>query len=119
MALKKKTIKKVVKKSKNTRSKPKKTIRRKTKKTLVIAPSEKCFWVWNGPVLSNLWELQQALEKDISDIQFEYHCTNGKCDFALWVNDVLCDKACARALARAKTHKSVIAVVKKCLREYK
>ena len=127
----KKTVKKVVKK-KTIKKTAKKVVRKPTKKVpktsnarsgkkkeLVCAAPEQCFWVWNGPILSNLFELQQALQKDISDIQFEYHCSDGECDFALWVNEVLCDSACASALAKAKNKKEAAKAVASCLKGYK
>ena len=114
----KKTVKKIVKKVVKTKVPKTNKARSGKKKELLSAAPEKCFWVWNGPILSNLFDLQQALNKDISDIQFEYHCSDGECDFALWVNEVLCDSACARALAKAKNKKEAVKAVTSCLKKY-
>ena len=118
MVLKKKTTKKkTVKKSNSTRPKPKKTTRRKTKKPLEIAPPEKCFWVINGLVIKDLKELAQALQRSITDEEFKTHIDNGN-DFARWINEVLGDSSCAKALARMKSRKSAITVINKHLKKY-
>lgn len=116
------TTKKRTTKAKTATPRKKTAVRKKTttkKKETVIAPHDQRFWVWNGPVLDNLWALRDALENDISDIQFEYHCSDGKCDFALWVDDVLCDATCARALAKATNKKEAAKAVASCLKKYK
>ena len=117
MALKKKTIKKVLKKSSTTHSKPKKKLRRKTKKTLVVASLEKCFWVNNGLIIKDLKELEQALQSGITDEQFKTHIDNGN-DFARWIDEVLGDSSCAKALARMKSRKSARTVISKHLKKY-
>jgi hypothetical protein len=88
-----------------------------TKKTLVSAYNEKCFWVFNGPVLSNLRDLAHALTA-MTDKQFAYHVDSKKNDFAAWVGQVLCDKECSAALLRSDTRRKAFAAVEKALNNY-
>ncbi len=67
----------------------------------VDAPPDKTFWVNEGPVIKNLLELCDALEA-MSDEQFAHHVDAEKNDFARWVDEVLGDSDCARALRRAR-----------------
>ena len=106
----------VKKKTTGRSKKAARSIRRKKK--LVQASSEKCFWVYNGPILNNLQELEDALHNEISDEQFSYHNNRGN-DFAKWVDEVLGDGICAKALVRAKTRKGAVTVVARYLKEYK
>jgi len=116
-------IKKTTKKKEKTKIKHavKKKITRvkKTtvKKTLVVAPPEKCFWVNNGLIVKDLKELEQALQSGITDEQFKTHIDNGN-DFARWIDEVLGDSSCAKALARMKSRKSARTVISKHLKKY-
>jgi hypothetical protein len=95
--------------------------KRRTKpgpRALVNAPPERCFWVNFGPVLKNLRELRDALADSISDSQFAHHVGSGKNDFASWVERVLDDPACARALRRAKTRVAALRAVEANLAAY-
>ena len=76
-------------------------------------PPEKCFWVWNGPILKDLPELARALDV-VSDEQFYYHVNAHKNDFAKWVEEVLGQKTLAKKLRAAKTR----AAVRKALASY-
>ena len=87
------------------------------KKHLVHAYNEKCFFVHNGPALSNLSELLRALNS-MTERQFAHHVNADKNDFAAWVEFVLLDKDCAAGLKRAGDRKKAAAVVEKALREY-
>lgn len=99
-----------------TRGKAKKKV---VKKKLVTASPECCFWTYGGPVINNLRNLLEALEKDISDEQYKYHISRGENDFAIWIEEVLCDTECARALEKIKMRKTAITKVKSCLRDYR
>jgi len=68
---------------------------------LAKAPPDKAFWVVDGPVLTDLQQLRDALAREISEEQFVYHVTEGKNDFARWVEEVLGDRECASALREA------------------
>ena len=86
------------------------------RKPLVTAPPEKCFWVHYGPVLKDLRELRAALAEQISDAQFAYHVQSDRNDFAAWVDHVLAEPACARALRPARTVREAVHAVETALR---
>jgi hypothetical protein len=75
------------------------------------APPDKCFWVNDGPVLKNLRELRDALAQNISDEQFAHHVGGDRNDFARWVEEVLGDATCAKALRRARTRDAALKAV--------
>ena len=87
------------------------------KKLLVQAPSDKTFWVNNGPVLRNLFDLGKFLTV-ITAVQFSYHTGIRGNDFATWVDGVLGDKVCAKALLKAKTPAAAITIIKRRLISY-
>ena len=78
---------------------------------LADAPPDKCFWVNCGPILKNLRELREALADSISDEQFAYHVARDRNDFAVWVEEVLGDATCAKALRRARTRQAALRAV--------
>jgi hypothetical protein len=78
---------------------------------LVDAPPDKCFWVNCGPTLKNLRQLREALADGISDEQFTYHVAGDRNDFAAWVEEVLGDATCAKALRRAQTRQAALKAV--------
>ncbi len=107
-----KTKKSVGKKSK-TSAKKKKTV----KKTLVVAMGDQCFWINSGPEVKDLIELKDILS-EINKEQFIHHVNNMKNDFAVWVEDVLCDKKCADKIRRSKTIPAMIKNIERALLEY-
>jgi hypothetical protein len=84
-------------------------------RALVTAPPEKCFWVHYGPVLKDLRELRDALEHQVSEAQFAHHVGPERNDFANWVDHVLAEKACARALRRARTVSEALSAIETAL----
>ena len=93
--------------------------RGKTKKELQAALPHECFWVNNGPILSDLHELRNALQKEITTEQFEYHVTPQKNDFADWIENVLGDRSCAKTLRKVKKKETALKKVELCLNGYK
>ena len=89
----------------------------KAPRKMVNAYNEKCFWVYNGPVLSNLRDLERALNS-MTDKQYMYHTALRKNDFAAWVKDVLNDSECAAELLKAETRKKAVEAVSKALKNY-
>ncbi|OHA25901.1 MAG: hypothetical protein A3C06_00405 [Candidatus Taylorbacteria bacterium RIFCSPHIGHO2_02_FULL_46_13] len=85
--------------------------------SLVNAYNDKCFWVYQGPVLSNLADLLRAL-KSMTDAQFAHHASPEKNDFAAWVEEVLRDSECARLLKKGATLKKATTVVEERLKDY-
>ena len=112
------TRKVAVKKRANGMAK-RKTQKKTTKKKLVSAAPECCFFVRGGPVIKNLTELHNALKHGISDEQYKYHTSKGKNDFSAWTESTLCDSKCAKVLEGVKTRKTALAKVKICLKSYK
>lgn len=65
-----------------------------------VAP-EKCFWVNNGPILHNIYELSNAL-LSMSPETFMHHANKDKNDFGNWIRDVLHDEKLAGCVAKAR-----------------
>ena len=101
----------------------KKTIKKITvknadkKRPFVNAYNEKCFWVCNGPVLSNLKDLLRALNY-MTEVQFSHHVSKERNDFSEWVKIVLLDEECAKMLLKAGTPKKAAQVVERRLKDY-
>lgn len=87
------------------------------KRPMVNAYNEKCFWVFNGPVLSNLKDLSRALDS-MADKQYEHHVSKTKNDFADWAEFVLLDKDCAKSLRSAANRSRAASLVEKSLKHY-
>jgi hypothetical protein len=109
----KKTAKKVVKKA--TKKAPAK--KASSKKDLVYADGSTAFWMTNGQILNSLVALRDALD-EMEKTVYDYHAGGAHNDFANWVDTVLADAACARALEKARTPKSAKTVVVKHLKVY-
>ena len=84
---------------------------------LVYADNQQSFWTTNGEILNSLVALRDALAA-MDEVVYLHHARPEQNDFAIWVNDVLCDNECAQALAKAKTPKSAHTVVVKHLKLY-
>ncbi|MDO8492153.1 MAG: hypothetical protein Q7S34_00740 [bacterium] len=104
--------KKIVKKGKVVKTKP-----TSGKKHMVSVSGERCFWINNGPILSNLKDLHNAL-RAMSDEQWKYHVRKDRNDFVVWVKAVLGDSACATKLVKCKTKLAAAKVVSKAVAEY-
>ena len=79
----------------------------KPKKTLVVAPYDKCFFVNGGAVIKDMNELKHALET-MSDDQFACHVSSGRNDFANWIEQILDDADLAGKIKRCKTRLSTL-----------
>ncbi len=71
------------------------------KKKLLDVPPEHAFWVNNGPIPRNVYELLGAL-KAMRQETYEFHTNNGKNDFANWARDIIGDNLLAAKLLGAK-----------------
>ena len=80
--------------------------------TLTQAQGPRCFWVNQGPIVSDLIELKQALS-EMSAETFEYHTKRDGNDFAVWADAVLGEAALAKKLAKLKTRKAQIKAIEK------
>jgi len=85
---------------------------------LVNAFNEQCFFVHNGPVLSNLRDLLRAFSH-MTEAQFNHHVTSERNDFVLWIKKILQDGECAEAVGKADTIKKAASAVSRRLKEYR
>jgi len=90
----------------------------KASRVLVQAKGEQAFWVWCGPTISDLRELRDALDSSLSDEQFAHHVGPDRNDFARWVDEVLGDPECARALGQVATREEAVRVIEASLATY-
>jgi hypothetical protein len=97
----------------------KRSAKRTGLRTLVVAVNDDRFWVVNGPVLSNIFELHEALLHEMLPEQFLYHAMGAQNDFAQWVEHVLEDAASARVIRRAEDQYEAATKLKRQLRYYK
>lgn len=84
---------------------------------LAMAPADAAFWVNNGPSLRHLLDLNQFLAI-ITEEQFRYHTERDGNDFAKWVEAVLGDRMCARALRASKTAVAARQATARALKRY-
>ncbi|MFH1053191.1 MAG: hypothetical protein V1740_02125 [Candidatus Woesearchaeota archaeon] len=73
---------------------------------------EKCFWINNGPVIRNIYELIIAL-KSVKKETFSYHVSRDKNDFSEWVKEVLKDNELAKDLLKTTDRNKSIKKIKK------
>jgi hypothetical protein len=85
------------------------------KRNLIDASDDNCFWVCDGKVLKNLYDLSAALE-EMSDESYGYHANLEKNDFSSWVKEVLKEPGLASSLRRAKSRADALNLVKNRLR---
>ena len=93
--------------------------RGKTKKELIESLPHHCFWVNNGPILSDLQELYRALLEEITPEQFSHHVNYERNDFADWIENTLYDKKCADRIRKVKKQNTAADKVKRCLNDYR
>lgn len=82
-----------------------------------VAPEKKRFWVNNGPIIEDLTTLKIALES-IPPIQYQFHVSGTRNDFADWVESVLGDRVCAELMRHAKSQRVAIEQVETALTRY-
>jgi hypothetical protein len=90
----------------------KKTAAKASKTILADCNPEVSFWVCNGTVLRNIYELASNLEKMPEDA-FSYHVNNEKNDFANWIRDILGDKELADMLSKTRDQKKYLETIRK------
>jgi|GEM_PF-4824321 len=93
-------------------------MRGKIKKELIEILPHNCFWVNNGPILSDLKELHSALKGEITPEQFAHHTEGARNDFADWIEQTLYDKRCAEKVRKAKKQSAMTDKVRLCLKDY-
>lgn len=75
-----------------------------------VTNPRKYFWLANGTVIRNLYELSDAL-KTMADELFAKHVNESKNDFARWIDDVIKNKSLAGKIAKAKNRKDMIDIL--------
>lgn len=95
----------------------KKAAPKKTQKDLFVASNEESFWTSHGEVLNSLVALRDALSVMPAEV-YSFHAQGDSNDFAVWVDVVLCDSACAASLQKAKNPKTAKSTVAKHLKQY-
>jgi hypothetical protein len=88
-----------------------------TKLALLYADNKRSFWVHDGQILNSLVALHDSFSR-MNKTTFAHHVTKDRNDFAVWVDVVLNDSACAAGLMQAKTRTQAKAVVAKHLKSY-
>ncbi len=82
-----------------------------------IKPEEH-FFLKNGRVLKNIYELLNAL-KSIDAETFEHHVSEVKNDFGSWIRDVFKDEELAAKVLSAKTRDEIIKIIESHIFERK
>lgn len=85
--------------------------KKNVKKFQEDVPLEKSFWVHNGPVLRNLWELVDAL-KNMKNETFLHHVNKEKNDFYNWIKDGVGDNVLANAIKGIKKKNALLKKLK-------
>ncbi|MEK7192905.1 MAG: hypothetical protein AAB682_02095 [Patescibacteria group bacterium] len=57
-----------------------------------------CFYVNNGPIVCDLFDLKNAL-RVMSDDSFRHHTVRDGNDFSRWIRDALQNESCAREIS--------------------
>jgi len=87
-------------------------------KLLSNAPSDRVFWICDGRIIKNVFELLNALAT-MRDETYEYHIKRGGNDFARWIYDVFGAKKLASRLQNVKQRERAIKIIKKAVEEAK
>lgn len=87
------------------------------KRVLAKAQGSQCFWVNEGPILSDLVELAEALDSMTSET-YTYHVGTTRNDFADWVEYVLGDTELASLLRGSKKPRQARTIVVRRLKIY-
>ena len=84
------------------RGRPKGSKNKKSVKKIKNVPIKNAFYVIDGTVLRNLYDLADKLDKIETD-HFNHHVTPDKDDFQAWVRDVVKEIELAEELLTSKT----------------
>jgi hypothetical protein len=74
------------------------------------------FWVCNGAVIRNIYELANNVES-MTDEAFAFHVNDEKNDFMNWVKDILGDKDLAKKLAKIRDKNKYLDAVKRRIKQ--
>jgi hypothetical protein len=87
-------------------------------KVLSDCPPDKTFWISNGIVCRNIYELTSNISS-MNEYTFRYHVNrdNKKNDFASWIRQVICDDTLAERLYAIKEKDLYVDVLKERIKE--
>lgn len=87
-------------------------ISEETPKSIAYAAAspKKYFWLANGAVIRNLYELSDAL-KTMDDDLFARHVNDSRNDFAKWIDDVIKNRNLAERIGKAKSKREIIEIL--------
>ena len=74
---------------------------------LACVPEEHVFRCYDGREVRNIMDLYFVLT-DMSEEAFAHHCSGARCDFAIWVRDVIGDDKLARDLVKATNRRMAV-----------
>lgn len=87
------------------------------KKVLGDAPEPKlAFWLSNGTVAKNIYELVSAIESCDKGV-FQYHVNKEKNDFYNWILNVLADDTLAKKLKKEYDQNKFAQAIRKRIKE--
>lgn len=89
----------------------------RSKRKPIVAPQEKAFWFYDGPMVTNIHNLRNVLP-GLSRDQFSHHVNDEKNDIAVWVETVLEDPDCARVLRSEKTKSGFYKVLDNYIKDH-
>jgi hypothetical protein len=72
---------------------------------------ENCFWINNGPIIKNVFELEGAL-RTIDEATFFHHVNKEKNDIASWVRDVIGNHALADKLGKTSSRTEMVDIIR-------
>ena len=75
-------------------------------------PTDKSFFVHDGPIVNNLMEFYNVL-MEMTDEQFDYHRNSGRNDFYNWLKHVVRDQRLANETCRVKSRETMARRIKK------
>ena len=82
------------------------------KSSLSDVSADQAFWIYNGPIIRNIYELAQELEQMDAKL-YGYHVTFAKNDFSNWIRDILKDAELAKGVAKAASSQAMAAKIRK------
>jgi len=86
-------------------------------KLTAIVGDDQAFYVKDGPKISSVQQLAEALEDNsISDDSFNYHVNNNNNDFVNWIQGVYRHENLAKSLKKVKAKKTFVNKIKEELK---
>lgn len=86
-------------------------------KVLSDVPPNEAFWLYNGIVVRNIYELVEQI-KELDDIGFTYHSNPNHDDFASWIRYSLKDPSLAQSLQKERNQKRYVQKIQKRVKKF-